>query len=359
MLARRLGAYALAALTLTACGTARAAPAAVDQSASLAAQAAGATVSDVADRARPAVVFIAVRTTPTKGSFGAEPQGGVGSGAIIDPAGFIVTNNHVVEGAQQIRVALPDGRTYDAKLVGRDPQSDLAVIKVDPRAGEQLPVLRFGDSEKLRIGEWVVAIGNALGLEGGPTVTAGVVSALGRDVPEPNGAVLENVVQTDAAINPGNSGGPLLNMGAEIIGINTLGAGQTQSGYQAQGINFAISTTTARPIVDDLMRNGRVVRAYVGIGTATMTPAIAAQTGLAFTPGAIVTQVGAGSPAARGGLQEGDIIVALGDQEVKNDQQLRQAILARKPGDQVALTIVRNGQRRQIQLTLGERPAAS
>jgi S1-C subfamily serine protease len=170
--------------------------------------------------------------------------------------------------------------------------------------------------------------------------------------------VLENVVQTDAAINPGNSGGPLLNMSAEIIGINTLGAGQTQSGFQAQGINFAVSTTTARPIVDDLMRTGRVVRAYVGIATTTMTPAIAAQTGLSYTPGAIVTLVGPGSPAARAGLQEGDVVVALGDQELKNDQELRQAILARKPGEQVTLTIVRDGQRRQVQLTLGERPPA-
>jgi S1-C subfamily serine protease len=356
-LARRLGAYALATLTLVACGSARAAPLSVDYAASVAEQATGAsTVAEVADRARPGVAFIAVRTTPTKGLSGAEPQGGVGSGAIIDPAGFIVTNNHVVEGAQQIRVALPDGRTYDAKLIGRDPQSDLAVIKIEPKTGEQLPVLRFGDSSQLRVGEWVVAIGNALGLEGGPTVTAGVVSALGRDVPEPNGAVLENVVQTDAAINPGNSGGPLLNMNAEIIGINTLGAGQVQPGYQAQGINFAISTTTARPIVEDLMKNGRVVRAYVGIATTTMTPAVAAQTGLAFVAGAVVTQVGPGTPAAQAGLQEGDIIVTFGSQEIKNDQQLRQAILAAKPGDQVPVAFMRGGQRQQAQIKLGERP---
>ena len=167
-----------------------------------------------------------------------------------------------------------------------------------------------------------------------------------------------DMVQTDAAINPGNSGGPLLNMSAEIIGINTLGAGQVQPGYQAQGINFAISTSTARPIVDDLIKNGKVVRAYAGIASQTMTPAIAAQTGLQYVPGAIVAQVGANTPAAQAGLREGDIIVAFGDQEIKNDQQLRQAILARKPGEQVALTVVRSGQRQQLQVKLGERPEA-
>jgi S1-C subfamily serine protease len=341
----------LAALLLVpACATAQAAPAAQ-------AQAFG-SIAEVAERARPAVAFISVRTTPAQGAFGAQPAGGVGSGAIFDARGYIVTNNHVVEGGQQIRVALPDGRTYDAQLVGRDPPSDLAVLKIEPRAGEQLPVLQFGDSSRLRVGEWVVAIGNALGLEGGPTVSAGVVSALGRDVPEPNGAVLENVVQTDAAINPGNSGGPLLNMAGQIVGINTLGAGRTASGYQAQGINFAISTTTARPIVDDLVQHGKVVRAYLGVGSTTLTPAIAAELGIRFQPGAIVASVAPGTPAARAGLQQGDVIVGFGDQEIKNDRELRQAILARKPGDQASVRFVRGGQTQSASVTLAERPTA-
>ena len=339
----------IVALLLSACNVASAAPAA---------QQAFGSVAEVAERSRPAVAFISVRTTPAQGAFGAQPAGGVGSGAIFDGRGYIVTNNHVVEGAQQIRVALPDGRTYDAHLVGRDPPSDLAVLKIEPRAGEQLPVLQFGDSSRLRVGEWVVAIGNALGLEGGPTVSAGVVSALGRDVPEPNGAVLENVVQTDAAINPGNSGGPLLNMAGQIVGINTLGAGRTAGGYQAQGINFAISTTTARPIVDDLVQHGKVVRAYLGVGSTTLTPAIASEIGIQYQPGAIVASVGPGTPAARAGLQQGDVIVAFADQEIKSDRELRQAILSRKPGDQVSLRFVRGGQSRTVAVTLAERPTA-
>jgi len=346
----------------TACAVAGAAPehpaavgAAIEPAAS--SQALG-SIADVADRGRPAVAFIAVRTTPAQGAFGAQPAGGVGSGAIFDPRGYIVTNNHVVENAAQIKVALPDGRTYDAKLIGRDPPSDLAVIKIDPKQGEQLPILPIGDSAKLRVGEWVVAIGNALGLEGGPTVTAGVVSALGRDVTEPSGYTLENVVQTDAAINPGNSGGPLLNMSGEIVGINTLGAGRLQSGYQAQGINFAISTTTARPIIDDLVQHGRVVRAYMGVSSTTLTPAVAAELGIPARPGAVIVQVGQGSPAARAGLQQGDVIVGFGEQEIKSDRDLLQAILGRKPGDELAVRIVRGEQTRTVTVRLGERPAS-
>jgi S1-C subfamily serine protease len=345
--------FLVGALSLPACTVASAAPLTAPP-----AQQAFSSIAEVAERSRPAVAFISVRTTPAQGAFGAQPAGGVGSGAIFDPRGYIVTNNHVVEGAQTLRVALPDGRTYDAQLIGRDPPSDLAVIKIEPRAGEQLPVLQFGDSNRLRVGEWVVAIGNALGLEGGPTVSAGVVSALGRDVPEPNGAVLENVVQTDAAINPGNSGGPLLNMAGQIVGINTLGAGRTASGYQAQGINFAISTTTARPIVDDLVQHGKVVRAYLGVSSTTLTPAIASELGIRFQPGAVVASVGPGTPAARAGLQPGDVIVAFGDQEIKLDRELRQAILARKPGDQVSVRFVRAGQSRTVAVTLAERPTS-
>ena len=315
-------------------------------------------IADIVDMARPAVVFIAVRSAPARGAGASQPSQGVGSGAILNQDGFIVTNNHVIEGATQMRVVLTDGRTFEARLIGRDPPSDLAVIKIDPKSGEQLPTLSFGDSAKLRVGEWVVAIGNALGLEGGPTVTAGVVSALGRDVTEPNGAVLENVVQTDTAINPGNSGGPLLNMSGEIVGINTLGAGQLGSGYQAQGINFAISTTTARPIVDDLIASGKVSRAYMGVSSTTFTQAIAAETEIPYRAGSIVVQVGPGTPAARAGIREGDIIVNFGQQAIKSDRELRTAILARKPGETVPVQFVRRGQPVTVQVQLGERPAA-
>jgi serine protease Do len=194
------------------------------------------------------------------------PQG-AGSGFIIDPSGIIVTNNHVVEGAQALRVVLPppDNRSFDAQLVGRDPQTDLAVIKI---TAASLPTVPLGNSAALRPGDWVVAIGNALDLPGGPTVTQGVVSATGRDEQEPPsqsapntaGPTLYDLIQTDAAINPGNSGGPLVNLQGQVVGINTLGSSQ------AQGIGFAISIDGAKPIIDQLRHGGTVTRAYLGIG---------------------------------------------------------------------------------------------
>ena len=314
-------------------------------------------VAGVADRVRPAVAFIAVRAAGAQSAFGGtQPRAGVGSGAIFDAQGHIFTNNHVVEGGQQIKVVLPDGREFDARLIGRDPQSDIAVIKID---GQNLPVAKLGDSDKLKVGEWVVAIGNALGLEGGPTVTAGVVSAVKRtvDLPGPTGGSIENAIQTDTAINPGNSGGPLINLAGEIVGINTLVAGQVSADYQAQGIGFAIAMNNAKPIIDEIVAKGRVERPWMGVSVMTLTPAIAQQVGIPFVEGVVLSEAVPGSPAARAGLRQGDVITALDGQPIRRTEDLRDQLARKKVGDAIALTVRRGGQQQSVQVQLSPRPS--
>lgn len=311
------------------------------------------TITAVADAVRPAVVFIAVEGVTADQFFQPVPVSGVGSGVIYDPNGFILTNNHVIENARTIRVVLPDGRDFPARLVGRDPQTDLAVLKID---GQNLPTAPLGNSDQLRIGEWVIAIGNALGLEGGPTVTVGVVSALGRSIEVPNGAVLENLIQTDAAINPGNSGGPLINLKGEVVGINTAAPGPTQTGFQPSGIGFAISINSARPIIDDLVQHGRVRRAWLGVGVETLTPGLAARLGISVREGIVVGRVVRGSPAARAGLQPGDVIVGISGTPITNTRDLSNALRQRNVGDRVVVEVVRDGRRMQTTIALEEAP---
>lgn len=325
-------------------------------------------IASVAAKVRPATVLIYnLAAAPVRGGRGSIPGSsgstpgaqevpqGAGTGFIYDAAGYIITNNHVVEGAQKLTVTLPppDNRTFDAQLIGRDPQTDLAVLKID---ATNLPTVPLGRSADLKVGDWVVAIGNALALEGGPTVTAGVVSALGRDEQEPPGAngqpgpVLYDLVQTDAAINPGNSGGPLVNMRGEVVGVNTLGS------TSAQGIGFAVSIDGAKPIIEALRANGRVVRAYLGIGGKSVTQAIAVANGLPATDGVYVSQVVAGSPAAAGGLRQGDIIVALDAVPVKSLKDLQQALTTTfKPGATVTVKVARAGGNATVSVTLGEK----
>lgn len=305
----------------------------------------------VAQHVNPAVVFVGIEANVRQQS---QPIPiGNGSGAIIDTQGHILTNNHVVESAQALKVTLPDGRSFDAQVVGRDPATDLAVIQIH---GDNLPTIPLGDSDSLKTGEFVVAIGNALGLEGGPTVTVGVVSALNRTIQEDNGASIGGLIQTDAAINPGNSGGPLVNLRGELIGINTATAGATSEGFQPSGIGFAISINEAKPIMDALMTSGRVVRPYLGIVPVTLTPAIRAQLNLTVDKGVILATVSPNSPAASAGLQEDDVIIAADGKAVTTDQQLRQAIQAHKIGDTIQLTVVRNGQQSSISAKLAEAP---
>ena len=304
---------------------------------------------------------------------------GVGSGVIYDNQGHILTNNHVIEGAQQLLVSLPDKRSFPAKLVGADPQTDLAVVQIQ---GDNLPVAQLGDSRQLQVGDWVVAIGNALALPGGPTVTQGVVSALGRTVQEPGanpagnravspvvvaphpnaasqsaGPFLFDVVQTDAPINPGNSGGPLVDMQGRVIGIDTLVAGQAEPGVQAQGIGFAISIATAKPIADQLVQNGQVVHPFIGIQYVPLNPALAARLGVQIQDGAVIGQVVPGSPAATAGLQPEDIITAIDGQSLQGESALAEAINGHKPGDTITLAVLRSQQQVSVRVTLGELPA--
>jgi S1-C subfamily serine protease len=320
------------------------------------------SIREVVQKVRPAVVQITsqqVQIDQFNQPF--TVPGGVGSGIIYDNQGHVLTNDHVVSGAQQFLVTLPDGRSFkDAKLIGRDPKTDLAVIQI---SGDNLPVAELGNSDQLQVGDWVVAIGNALGLPGGPTVTTGVVSALNRTVQEPSGRgqqsgpFLLDAIQTDAPINPGNSGGPLANLAGQVIGINTLVAGQAEPGVQAQGIGFAISMATAKPIADELVANGKVVHPYIGIGYVQMTPAIAAQLGISMQEGVLVRLVEPGSPAAQAGVQLRDVITAFDGQPLKEEAALSKALNGHKPGDTVTLTLLRDGKTMDVKVTLGETPS--
>ena len=344
-------------------------------------------VRTVVQQVKPAVVQITNQQQVQTSQF-AQPfvvPAGVGSGVIYDNQGHILTNNHVVEGAQQLLVSLPDKRSFPAKLVGADPQTDLAVVQIQ---GDNLPVAELGDSRQLQVGDWVVAIGNALALPGGPTVTQGVVSALGRTVQEPGGQpgsqagggqpgggppggaqgtpnaaaqlagpFLFDVVQTDAPINPGNSGGPLVDMQGRVIGIDTLVAGQAEPGVQAQGIGFAISIATAKPIADQLVQSGRVVHPFIGIQYVPLNPALAARLGVQVQDGAVIGQVVPGSPAATAGIQPDDIITAIDGQPLQGESALAEAINGHKPGDSITLAVLRSQQQQvTVRVTLGERP---
>jgi S1-C subfamily serine protease len=276
---------------------------------------------------------------------------------IYDNQGHILTNNHVIEGAQHLTVSLPDGTIFPATLIGADPQTDLAVIQIK---GDHLPMAQLGDSRQLQVGDWVVAIGNALALQGGPTVSVGVVGALGRTVQEPGsdqtsqGPYLFDVIQTDAPINPGNSGGPLVNLAGEVIGINTLVAGQAEPGVQAQGIGFSIGIGTAKPIADQLVATGRVVHPFLGISYVPLNRALAQQLGSAAKDGVAVARVVVGSPAAAAGLQARDIITALDGTELTTESSFPQLLNSHKAGDTVTLTVVRGQQTLKIQATLAE-----
>jgi S1-C subfamily serine protease len=261
---------------------------------------------------------------------------------VLSDDGFLVTNDHVVDGATDITAEFSDGTSADATIVAADPDSDLAVLKVD-RTG--LTALPLGDSAGLRIGDQVVAIGNALDLSGGPTVTTGIVSATGRSLTEPNGEHLTNLLQTDTAINPGNSGGPLLDMQGQVIGINTAIAGQ------AQNIGFAIAIDPARALIDQLRTGDVPDHALLGV-TTQPTPADAA------TEGARVADVSAGSAADDAGLEAGDVITAVGDQAVTTPDDLATAIAGHRPEDTVEVTYVRDGDEHTVTVTLGTKDAA-
>jgi len=307
------------------------------------------SVTEVVEAVKPAVASIVVGAISYNIFLQPVPQEKAGSGAIIDDRGYLITNNHVVEGAESITVSIPDGRTFDATLVGTDPLSDLAVIKI---SGDNLPAVAFGDSGSLAVGEWVVAIGNALGLPGGPTVTVGVVSAVGRTIQEEGGVTLYDVIQTDAAINPGNSGGPLVNLRGEVVGINTAKV----TAVEVSGVGFAVSSNIARGVTEDLIEHGHVTRPYLGVSVVTVTPAVAQNYGLAVDEGAMITYVEAGSPAAQAGLRLGDVMIRLDGEPITTADDAVLAIRAHEIGDRMEIVYMRGSSQRATSAVLIMRP---
>jgi S1-C subfamily serine protease len=307
----------------------------------------------VVSKVRPAVVSIVTERVEVNFFLQPVPSRGAGSGVIFRPDGYILTNNHVIEEAQQITVTLPEspafpeGASFEGKVVGRDPLTDLAVVKVEAQG---LPVAAFGDSKKLRLGDWVIAIGNAQDLPGGPTVTLGIVSALGRSIPTGAGTVLHDLIQTDAAINPGNSGGPLVNLVGEVVGINTAII------RGAENLGFSISTATALAVRDELVEKGRVVWPWLGISAATLTPSLATELELSIQRGVLIARVYPDTPADKAGLHVEDIIIELAGEKVTSIEKLREVIQAHKIGDRIEVSFVRDGETLKTVAILAEMP---
>ncbi len=281
-----------------------------------------------------------------------DPQAS-GSGVIISKDGYLITNNHVVEGYQKLEVIFRDGRSVDATLVGTDPFADVAVLKITaPVPG----VAGFGNSDALNPGESVIAIGSPLG-DYKNTVTVGVVSATGRTISTQDGYQMEDLIQTDAAINHGNSGGPLVNLAGQVIGINTLVVrGSGSSSDQAEGLGFAIASNTVKAVSDQLIAKGYVSRPYLGITWALVTPDIAQANGLPAQSGVYVKSVGDGSPAAQAGLQVGDIITQVDSTPLDADHPFINTLLRYSVGQEVHMTVARGSQTLTLKVTLGERP---
>jgi serine protease Do len=322
--------------------------------------------AELAERVNPAVVNIRTETTvrvpgspfrhffgpgggPFGDLFGEMPdremkQQSLGSGFIIDRDGFILTNNHVVAGADEIKVKLADGREYKAKVIGRDPKSDLALIKISS-IFKNLPTLPLGDSDKMRVGDWVLAIGNPFGL--GHTVTQGIISATGRII---GSGPYDNFLQTDAPINPGNSGGPLVNLEGEVIGINSaiIASGQ--------GIGFAIPSNMAKEIVSQLKTKGKVVRGWVGVSIQSITPEIAQAFGLNSDKGALVSEVVPNGPAETAGIKQGDVIVSFNGKTINKMSDLPFIVAETPVGTTVPVTVMRNAKELTLHIKIAEMP---
>ncbi|MFL5624670.1 MAG: S1C family serine protease [Ktedonobacteraceae bacterium] len=296
-------------------------------------------------KVRPAVVQVNVT---------AQGGAGLGSGVIIDKRGYIVTNNHVVAGAQSIKVVLFDGTTTTAQVVGTDPADDLAVIKITPPKAN-LTVASIGDSSKLQVGQDVLAIGNPLGIT--QTVTNGIISALGRNVNEQNGAIIPNAIQTDAPINPGNSGGALVDMQGNLIGIPTLTAIDPEFNTPANGVGFAIPSNRVQFIATQIINNGKVThsgRAALGVKVESVDANLATQDNLSVDHGALIVSVVSNGPAAQAKLQAGDVIVQIDNKAVNDLSSLGDALLNKNPGDVVSVKVYRGNQQLTVSLTLGE-----
>jgi S1-C subfamily serine protease len=274
------------------------------------------------------------------------PVEGVGSGVIIDEKGYILTNNHVIDDAERLKVTLPDGKVLRGKVVGSDETTDLAVLKVESE--QLLPATQLGNSDNLKTGQIVIAIGNPFGLTGGPTVSAGIVSSLNRSIQTRSG-VLE-LIQTDAAINPGNSGGPLVNTKGEVIAINTANM------PYAQGIGFAVPINTAKSILKELIEKGRVTRPWIGVASMKVTPQLARYYGLPVIDGALIARVEPYSPADDAGLRKGDIIEEIDGNTIKDPSEIASYVRKKQINDRLTVTINRYGRQFQLPVPVDERP---
>ena len=318
------------------------------------------SMSPAAKRAAPAVVSIATTQARTAHPLANDPwfrffygdrednspQMGLGSGVIVSPEGYILTNNHVVEGAQEIEVTLSDSRRTTAKVIGTDPDTDLAVLRITL---DRLPVIAMGNSDAVQVGDKVLAIGNPFGV--GQTVTGGIVSALGRNQLGIN--TFENFIQTDAAINPGNSGGALVDSNGNLLGINT--AIYSRSGGSL-GIGFAIPVSTAKQVLESIVRDGQVTRGWIGVEPNDLSPELSQAFGIRAHSGVIVTGVLQGGPAAQAGMAPGDVIVAIGGVPVEDVAQLLTRVAALKPGVATAFALERKSQTLKMSVIPGTRP---
>jgi len=305
-------------------------------------------VTEAVERLSESVVSIdSVRVTRDF-RYGLVPIEGKGSGLIIDRNGYVITNNHVIDGATRVQVHLKDGRTFLGEVVGSDSSTDIAVIKVE---ADNLPAASLGDSEKLKVGQIALAIGNTLGLQGGPTVSMGVVSALGRPLPGTD-FIFEGLIQTDTAINPGNSGGPLADIGGNVIGMNTAMI------PFAQGVGFAIPVNTMKWVVQQILEKGRVIRPWLGISGANMNQAIARRYDLPADSGVLVVEVDSRGPAYEAGMRVGDVIIQIGAHPVKQMKDILMALSKLAIKEEVEVDFIRLNAKRKALLRLKESPIA-
>lgn len=311
------------------------------------------SITQAVQKAGPAVVTV-VGTIPGQTTFFGTTgdQTVSGSGIFISNQGYVLTNNHVVEGAQNLNIILSDGTQEKAVIVGTDPYSDIAVLKAD---GKIPAVAALGNSDLLQPGESVIAIGSPLG-DFKNTVTVGVVSATGRSLDTGKGYQIEGLIQTDAAINQGNSGGPLVDLAGEVIGVNTLIVRSTGNGSVAEGLGFSIPINTAQAVAEQIIQKGYFPHPYLGIGYQPITPDIAAAYNLPVQWGAYVTKVSDNSPASQAGLQQGDILTRIGDSALDATHSYLNTLFTYKAGDQITVSFLRNGKDMQTQVTLGESP---
>ena len=312
-------------------------------------------VTDAVARVGPAVVTVVSHLPPQRTFFGQLVENAAsGSGLIVSPEGYVITNNHVVEGAERLEVILADGTTLTAELVGLDPLADLAVVKAD---GTMPAIAELGNSDSLQPGETVIAIGSPLG-DFKNTVTVGVVSAVGRSIETETGFLMEDLIQTDAAINQGNSGGPLVSLAGQVVAINTLVVrGDGMSSVVAEGLGFAIPSNTVRAVAEQLIAKGYVTRPYLGVRWQWITPNVAAANSLPVEYGAFLSAVDTSGPAGRAGLQQGDILISMDGIAFDADHPFINQLLSKQPGDSALFGVVRGQKELEVEVVLGERPA--